>query len=118
MRTADPGRIAAGFAHSGLDLLEKRLRPRIEARPAIADPPWPDPEIIAVIFRHGQTIGARHGAHKATKHAIVSSRRPGHRSPRSAEAQYRLIASAIARKIEILHESSKGGTRSPCTVPK
>jgi len=53
---AYPPRIAARLADRDLDLLEKRLRPRIDPGSAVSGPARSDPEILALITCHDATI--------------------------------------------------------------
>ena len=64
-----PSTYAVGIAtrptHRDLDLLEERLRPRIDACPPVAEPPRPDPKFFALIPRHSGTIDIEMSLHKS-----------------------------------------------------
>jgi hypothetical protein len=64
-----PSTYAAGIAtrltHRDLDLLEERLRPRIDTRSTVARPPRPDSKILALIPRHSDTIDIEMSLHKS-----------------------------------------------------
>jgi hypothetical protein len=53
---AYPARITTRFADRDLDLLEKRLGPRIDACSPVAGPARSNPEILALITCHDATI--------------------------------------------------------------
>jgi hypothetical protein len=59
--------IAPRLAHRDLNLLEERLRPRIEPRSTTAGPPRPDPKIFALIPRHSETTDIEMCPHKSTE---------------------------------------------------
>ena len=64
---AYPPRIGACLAHRDLNLLEERLRPRIEPRSTSVGPPRPDPKILTLIPRHSETIDMEMSPHKSTQ---------------------------------------------------
>jgi hypothetical protein len=66
--------IATGLTDSDLDLLEERLRPRINACSTVARPTRPDPEILTAITRHDATIGLGKSRHKSFRTSIASNR--------------------------------------------
>ncbi len=60
-----PGLVAAGPSNRDLDLLKERLRMRIDARPAASRSSGTDTEIVALVFRHGETIRVGINARKS-----------------------------------------------------
>jgi hypothetical protein len=73
-----PSTYAAGIAtrltHRDLDLFEKRLVARIDARSNVARPPRPDLKIFALVPRHGATIDIETSQHKNRWLSIASNR--------------------------------------------
>ena len=66
--------IATRLADCDLDLLEERLRPRIDACSTTAGPPRPDPKIFALISCHDETIGIATSPYKSCRASIASNR--------------------------------------------
>jgi hypothetical protein len=62
---AYPSGIATRLADRDLDLLEERLRPRMDACSTTAGPTRFDPEIFALITCHNATIDIGKGRHKS-----------------------------------------------------
>ncbi len=68
---AYPPRIATRLADSDLDLLEERLRPRIDACSTVTRPARFDPEILTVIACHEATIDIGKSRHKSCRALIA-----------------------------------------------
>ena len=113
-----PAGIAACFADRDFDPLQERLRPRIEPRPTAARPSRPDAKILALIPCHDETIDIGTSPYKSCRTSIASNRIKAHDGEEKPGSSSTHIASAIARKIEIKNENSKGGTRAPFAVLK
>jgi hypothetical protein len=75
---AHPLWIATCLPDCDLDLLEERLRPRIDARSTVARPTRSDPKIFAVITCHDATIGLGKSRHKSFRAPIASNRTSAH----------------------------------------
>ena len=113
---AYPPRITTSLADCDLDLLEKRLRPRIDAGSPVAGPARSDPEILTLITCHDATIDIGKSRRKRCRALIASNRVIAHAGEKQRDSSSMHIASAIARKIEIHQESAKGGTCTRCTA--
>jgi hypothetical protein len=81
---AYPSRIATRLADCDLDLLEERLRPRIDPRSAAARSARPDPKIFALITCHDATIDIGKRRHKSNRTSIASNRIIAHDSEQTA----------------------------------
>ena len=75
---AYPSRIAARLADRDLDLLEERLRPRIDRGSTVARPTRSDPEILTLIPCHDATIDIGKSRHKSCRASIASNRINAH----------------------------------------
>jgi hypothetical protein len=75
---AHPPRIASCLADCDLDLLEERLRPRIDACSTVARPTRPDSKIFTFITCHDATIGLGKSRHKSFQASIASDRTSTH----------------------------------------
>ena len=75
---AYPPRIAARLADRDLDLLEERLRPRIDTRSTVARPARSDPEFLTLITCHDATIDLGKRRHKSCRASIASDRTSAH----------------------------------------
>jgi hypothetical protein len=73
-----PLRIATCLADCDLDLLEERLRPRIDACSIAARSPWSEPEILTLIACHDATIDLGKRRHKSCRASIASDRTSAH----------------------------------------
>jgi hypothetical protein len=114
---AYPPRIATRLADCDLDLLEERLRPRIDTCSTVAGPARSDRKIFALITCHDATIDIGKSRHKSCRASIASNRIDAHDDEEQRGSSSTHIASAIAWKIEIKNENSKVGTCTPCSVP-
>jgi hypothetical protein len=81
---AYPPRIAARLADRDLDLLEERLRPRIDTCSTVAGPARSDPEILIVIACHDATIDIEKSRHKSCRVLIALNRINAHDSVQTA----------------------------------
>jgi len=79
-----PARIAACLSDGDLDLLEERLGPWIDARPAATRATRPHPKIFAFIPCHDQTIGNGTSPHKTCRASIASNRVNAHDGEQTA----------------------------------
>jgi len=111
---AYPPRITTSFADCDLDLLEERLRPRIDTSSTVSGPARSDPEILTLITCHDATINIGKSRHKRCRTSIASTRTIANKQRGCSSAH---IASAISHKIEIHQESAKGDTRTRCAAP-
>jgi hypothetical protein len=81
---AYPARITTCLADRDLDLLEERLRPRIDTRSTVSGPARSDPEILTVITCHDATIDIGTRQHKHCRTSIASHRINAHDRKRIA----------------------------------
>jgi len=76
-RAYPPG-IAAGLADRDLNLLEERLRPRMDTCSKVSGPARSNPEILTVIACHDATIDIGKSQHKRCRAMIASNRTSAH----------------------------------------
>jgi hypothetical protein len=88
-----PSTYAAGIAtclpDRDLDLLEERLRARIDACPIAAGPPRPEPKILALISRHAETIAIGTSPYKSSQASIASNRSHAYDGEQIVEPRHR-----------------------------
>jgi len=75
---AYPPRIATRLADRDLNLLEERLRPRIDACSTTAGLARSDSKILTIIACHDATIGLEKSQHKSFRASIASNRTSAH----------------------------------------
>jgi hypothetical protein len=75
---AYPPRIATRLADRDLNLLEERLRPRIDACSTTAGPARSDSKILTIIACHNATIGLEKSQHNSFRASIASNRTSAH----------------------------------------
>ena len=112
-----PARIAACPADRDFDLLEERLRPRIDPCSSAARPTRLDSKIFALIPCHDATIDAGTSPYKSCRSSIASDRSHAHHGEQKGQSLSTQVARAIASKIETKEEKFSGGGGRPCAAP-